>query len=507
VISAKIILGLTAITLVPFATVANAQESTSRVIKITDSKLAAINMGLDSTEHWVTKMKQGDSKRGATLVSELEKLATRFNRIPKSDDDQYNYIVNRFASLAEAIQAKSGQSGSTQPTQENGEQMDGQSPTTNGRPHRHIFTVNKQLDKIETTLRSFDPGNLSQAKLVKEQLAYARQMFERIPVSRHPDFVSTKKRIDAISAQLGNEVPQWKSDEDPIDFLAEMRIKYLKTLALPRAQKVMSTRELTTEDIRHFVGDIAAFRSEVGTDLPKIRAAALATGTASDLVAWLERESTDFIETETSKLLARLDRTIDTAMKDFENLAGLDPDKNKYTFVTESVRKNNEDKFARTIRTMENAKAIEDAFNQPGRWSSRKAELEKHLATYREKAGQASTVTELPIDIGDAELEKIARQTLAIEKYGVGKVERMIVNSRKVPRDSIKTRFFNGALETIVRKWDEYQVCTVEIENGKHIVYFNTLRNFSRGPATTTIDQWILANRFKSGEISADLLK
>ena len=98
-------------------------------------------------------------------------------------------------------------------------------------------------------------------------------------------------------------------------------------------------------------------------------------------------------------------------------------------------------------------------------------------------------------------MTEIAQTTLAVEKYGIESVERMIVNSKKVSRDRINTRFFNGALETTVREWEEFQVCTVELENGKHIVYFNTLKKFSRGPDTTPMGQWVLSNRFISGEI------
>ena len=473
----------------------HAQQQESATVKITNPKLSAINMGLDSTQHWLEKMNSGDARRASRLNADLEKLASRFNRIPKSEDEQYKLVVKRFAHLAQAIQAKSGQAKSQQTV------TNDKDTTNHGIPHKNLFTIGKQLDKIEASLKSFDPIDSRVAQVLKSQFEYANGLFAKVPVSQHPDFIHTKSRLASIVQQIMDDTPQLTASDDPVKFLAAMRTKYVDSLKLPRAQRVMSTRELTTEDIQYFVGGITAFAADVETDLPQIKAAAASTGTASDLVAWVEKESIEFVKSEKEKLQKKLDRAVETALQDAANLAGLDPVKNKYTFVTESVRKNNEKKFARNLRTLENVKAIEAAFQLNGRWSSRKIELEKHIAGYRDKASQAVTVKELPKDIGNAELTEIAQTTLAIEKYGIESVERMIVNSKKVSRDRINTRFFNGALETTVREWEEFQVCTVELENGKHIVYFNTLKKFSRGPDTTPMGQWVLSNRFISGEI------
>jgi hypothetical protein len=497
------LLALTIMTLAA-GTVVSAQDSVQTTVKITDSKLSSINMGLDSAQHWLEKMQTGDTKRGATLTADLEKLATRFNRIPKSEDEQYKFIVNRFATLAKAIQNKS------QTPQPDGITSSNKQTTnrpTTGKPNPKLFTVNKQLNKIEDSLRKATLApNEQESKRLNQMLEYAQEMFESIPMSRQPDYATTKKRLESISQQL-KPSSQQTSNQDPIQFLAEMRKKYTQTLQLPRAQRMMSKRELTNEDVTNFLGSIQRFQADIETDLPNIRNAATSTRSSSDVLSWVEKESVIHIKNETEKLTSKLDRYVDTAMKDMENLAGLDPEKNKYSFVTESVRKNNEEKFARAIRTLEEAKSLEAAFKLPSRWSSKKEQLEKHFAIYLEKAGQAATVSKLPKDIGDKKLSKIAKETLAVKKYGAGKSERLIVNSKMVPRDRIQTRFFNGNLETEVRKWDEFQACTVEKEDGKMMVYFNTFKKFSRAPSTTPIDQWILSHRYKSGEIAPENLK
>ena len=159
------------------------------------------------------------------------------------------------------------------------------------------------------------------------------------------------------------------------------------------------------------------------------------------------------------------------------------------------------------IETLNNVKTLEESLGWDHDWSAKLPEAEQFLVIFQQKAAQAAFHNELPTDIGDAQQTNIAKQTLSKAKYEVGPLERLIVNSKRVPRDRVDTRVFNGKLETTIRKWEEFQVCTVEKEGKKYFVYFNTLKNFSRGPATTPIDEWILSNRFKSGEIAADKLK
>ena len=480
--------------------ITNGQTKEHTVVKITDAKLAPINMGLDSTQHWLDKMKQGDSRRGETLIRDLEKLASRFNRLPKSDNEQYKFIVNRFATLTNEINAKSGSV--SQPEQVQPPQQKGVS-----KPNPKLFTISRQLDNIESRIAKFDAASQNDTRIVVEQMKYAKQLFESVAVTRHPDYVTITERMSSIDKKLSSLIPQWESDIDPMEYLKQMREKYVGKDKLPRAQKMMSTRELTSDDLRYFLGKAQTFGNDLDSDLPKIKAAVASTGTNRDIVNWIEVDSVSMMKSEIEKLTAKLDEYVSRAIGDTKRLAELDVEKNRYSFVTESVRKNNEEMMARALRTLENVKSIEEAFGQEDRWSSRRSELEQHIAAYRKKASEAAMVTMLPADIGDEELAEIAKKTLAIEKYGVGQIERMIVNAKKVPRDRIQTRFFNNSLETVVRKWDEYQVCTVEKEGDKYVVYFNTLQNFSRGPVTTPIGEWILSIRYKQGEIEPANLK
>ena len=117
----------------------------------------------------------------------------------------------------------------------------------------------------------------------------------------------------------------------------------------------------------------------------------------------------------------------------------------------------------------------------------------------------------------DAELQKIARETLANPKYGVGEIRRLVVNTQKTHREkqTSETQYddvdvslggkitLHGTQTTYFYEWDEFQVATAEPVGAKHHVFYNTLKYFTRGASTTPLNRWIVANRFQGNEIPA----
>ncbi len=283
--------------------------------------------------------------------------------------------------------------------------------------------------------------------------------------------------------------------------------KYRTVNELPEIRKLMRSGALSQDDVNYLVKGIKGFEIESVKDLAIIKQSPETQRVGSDLARWLETGGKQKIEQIKTQLKMTLDSKVRQGVNDAQSVSQLDPEKNRYTFATESVRKNWERRLGHTVETLKNAKRLEESLDLSTTWSDKLSEVESYVATFRSKVAAASKVSTLPQDIGDRALAKIAKSTLANKKYGVGKIEQLIVNSKKMPRNRIEHKAFNGRLETIVRKWEEFQVCTVELENGKRFVYFNTLKNFSHGPATTPIDQWILSKRFKQGEFEASSLK
>lgn len=477
-----------------------AQQNTTTV-KITDSKLAPINMGLDSAEHWIEQMKAGDSTRARTILSDLEKLATRFNRLPKSDDEQYQFIAQRFGALVTELQdkAQTKQPETSTKTQHENSTAD---DAASQRPHRNLFPLSRQLDSIEAELAS-GKGEFDQRTL-RVKIENAQDLFSEIPVSRHPDYQSVKLRLQTVLEKVGMSAKGDGETEDFEALLTSMRKKYQSDRKLPRAQRTMSTLSLSVEDVQYFVGGIAEFTEDLDSDLPKIKQAVLATGKGSDLSSWLENEIQKEIETQTSRLVARIDSVVERAIVDAKHLTELDVEKNRYSFATDSVVRVNRQKFDRAIETIRNAKALEKQFDLGERWTSKLAQLESDVDLYVQMCGQATSVKELPKEVGTAKQREIALQVLSKEDYGVGEITKLVVNSKITERDRIDTRFFNSRLETTVREWEEFQVVTIEREGAESVVYYNLLRKFSRGDATTPIDRWILADRFLKGNFVPD---
>jgi hypothetical protein len=419
---------------------------------IRNPRLNPINMGLDSIEYWNQKMKIGDQRRGAKLIHDLDKLQVRFARGPSTQDADYKYISQRIKTLRQAIKTKS--------------------QTTVAKP---TPTANKKSNTPST----------------QTEAAIASSKNRTAPLNSIAKTMSATEMTTDQAAKIVSNL--WK--------------KYRTVNELPEIRKVMRSGALSQDDVNYLVKGIKGFEIESVKDLAIIKQSPETQRVGSDLARWLETGGKQKIEQIKTQLKMTLDSKVRQGVNDAQSVSQLDPEKNRYTFATESVRKNWERRLGHTVETLKNAKRLEESLDLSTTWSDKLSEVESYVATFRSKVAAASKVSTLPQDIGDRALAKIAKSTLANKKYGVGKIEQLIVNSKKMPRNRIEHKAFNGRLETIVRKWEEFQVCTVELENGKRFVYFNTLKNFSHGPATTPIDQWILSKRFKQGEFEASSLK
>ena len=245
-----------------------------------------------------------------------------------------------------------------------------------------------------------------------------------------------------------------------------------------------------------------AFGEHADKDLPQLRRVVQATGQGAYWLRWLESDSIEQIKRNMESIKRVIDNRIESGLRDAKQRSSLDPEKNKYAFSNEAILKEHEADHARTLRTIQQAVRLEEQFELPVTWSPKIDELQGYIATWEEKVKVASSVTKLPIEVGTKELHSIAEEVLRVEKYGVGKLVRVIVNSKLVPRDRIEHRASGGKIETIVRQWQQFQVTTIEDEDGKLAVYVNDVAKFSRAPSTTPIGKWILKQRFRRGEVS-----
>ena len=478
-------------------------------IKITDPKLHSINYAIESLEYWVGKAKTGDRQRADRLLTDHAKLDVRFGRLPNTGNEQYQYVARRLAELRNQIVSKGNPEGTASQVKQT-VSSETKSSTLNKSSEPALDpaldSINRQLESIRQDLPGYK-DNERQRSRIRSDLKTLSARYARVPRSNHPSYIAVGKLLDQFqSAMQPQGGPLEMSDQEVSQYVETIRVRYAEQVVLPQARDIMRNRELTSQDVDAFVKKIKDFGEHADRDLPKLRRVVQATGQGKYWLQWIESKALENLKREMEVVKQRVDREIAFGLSTAKNRSELDIEKNNYAFNNEAMRKSNEELFARTLRTIEQAARLEKMLELPPSWSATRIELQDYVATYRAKVRAASTARELPADVGSEQLHQIAVEVLKRKKYGVGKVVKRIVNSKPVPQDRIEHKEFSGRIETVVRKWEQFQVTTVEQEDGKYFVYVNDLAKFSRAPNPTPIGQWILKQRFKSGEIAEDRL-
>ncbi len=472
------------------------------VPKITDPKLHSINYALDSLEHWITKAADGDQQRASALMRDHQKIVVRFDRLPSAESDQYRYVQKRIKTLEQRIQNKATQ-GST------ADDAKRQSPATesqNTQPHPSVAGIQSQLKGLLADIQRYQDNDKQRSRM-RSDLETLTARYGRIPKSDHPVYVSLGKELDhAKRALQPASGPLQMSDSEVADIVEKIRVRYSEQIELPRARDIMHTRELTADDVDSVISKINEFKTAAAQDQPTLRHIVGATGQGRYWLEWIATKAMENLERDLTAMEQMIEREVNFGLSTARNRSELDVEKNNYAFNNEAMRKQNEELFARTLRTLTQAERLNSSLNRQRDWSVQRRQLEQYVTSYRAKVDAASSVRKLPKNVGNEALHKIALEVFKDKKYGVGKVNKRIVNSKPVSRDRVEHKEFAGRIETIVRQWEEFQVTTVEEEGGKYFVYINNLAKFSRAPNPTPIDRWILKQRFKSGEISKDKL-
>ena len=466
-------------------------------VKITDSKLHPINYAADSLKHWIDKAAQGDARRASALLHDLEKLETRFGRIPTSDSEQYRHVASRLKQLRTEIAQKSN----TSDDGGSAKKAANTKPSAT-RPNPAISGIESLVASLEQDLNRYK-DNHKQRSRMRGDVSTLKQRLSRVPANDHPSYKALQQRIGKLETSLQDQGgPLNMSDKEVADYVERIRVKYSEEIRLPEVRDIMTNRELMAKDVDGIMVKMKLFAENVDADLPKLRRVVESTGQGEYWLNWLEKRSIEQLKKNITSIKTTIDNHIKSELRDARQRSELDTEKNKYAFTNESMLKQQQADHARSRRTLQQAARLEKLLGLPATWSPKLQELEGYIATWQKKVGRASVVRELPVEVGTKELHTIANEALRQEKYGVGKVVHMIVANKPVPRDRIEHKAFNGKIETIVRVWEQFQVTTIEAENGKLSVYVNDLSRFSRAPRTTPIGKWILTTRFKRGEIS-----
>ena len=369
------------------------------------------------------------------------------------------------------------------------------------------------LGKLRSRMQRIKDADAAQLKLLNEYFtAIEKSILAKAgsakKVAASKSAVTKPRPIAELSPQSKGLPP---ANGNPADFVNSIQAKYQNggTVQLPKIRRMLNDNKLSEQEVDQVLADFARYETEVAKDLPTLKKVVETSGQGDYWLRWIGGEAQKAYQQEIRVLQSSIDNKITRAAQDAKNRAELDIEKHNFQFRGTAAL-NTLKRLDNAIAMIEQAARLEKPFALDGRWSSQKAALVKNTAAYRAKVEQVDSgkSTVLPKEVVNNDLRKVAEAVLRKEKYGIEKWERLIVNSKLMPRERIEHKAFSGRIETIVRQWQEYQVTTVEKDkNGKLYLYHNMIAKFSRGPNTTPIGEWILSKRFKGNAIAKENLK
>lgn len=264
--------------------------------------------------------------------------------------------------------------------------------------------------------------------------------------------------------------------------------------------------EIDPQSVDAYIAALKATDAARMEDLPRLKNIVQATGEGRSLLKRLETGIVTDIQRSAQIFDQQMKHHVNYVYGQLRTLAELDPTRNAYAFNNEEKRLKNERQFLITSNALTEAARVEAVLGAGQVFDETKRQFDANLEIWRSHFAAAAAGYELPTDIGNEKLRTIAESVLKTEKYGITGWEKIIVNADLRAQETIEHKVIDKGLETIIRQWQEFQVTTVERENGKYFAYFNTLHNFSRGPRTKPVNQWILAKRMKSAEVGRSKL-
>ena len=154
------------------------------------------------------------------------------------------------------------------------------------------------------------------------------------------------------------------------------------------------------------------------------------------------------------------------------------------------------------------AAALEAAVPRPDApdRAAQRAKIAGALEKYQASHTTALSAVRMPAAKSTAaDLIAIAEDVLKRPEYGY-QWKRLVVNAELQHFDKMTGNIDENTSSDLVVSvyhwvWDEFQVTTAELRDGKWYLYANRFRNFASGGPTTPTGRWILAERFEGSEI------
>ncbi|MEM7694772.1 MAG: hypothetical protein AAF318_09995 [Pseudomonadota bacterium] len=266
-------------------------------------------------------------------------------------------------------------------------------------------------------------------------------------------------------------------------------------MALPDPNHVLRDGVLTEDEAIALIGDREETELSLAADLPIMERLAPHFRSDNTLYAAMRGGMIRDYNERVRSMARRLEGVVQRGVDETARRAALDPLRHEDRIRGGAAQ--GFEKDAQTLKMLNAAATLEVAFDLGPRFSSLRDGFVENAARYEAlvaRVGPAAAPT-LPDDIGDGALTTVANTVLARPQYGIGPIRRLVVNAPVRPGERTDVRVFDGKLEVVERRWEAFQVTTVEDVAGVPTLHFNTIAQFSKGDATTPIGQWILHKR------------
>ena len=367
---------------------------------------------------------------------------------------------------------------------------------------RKVMPKIKQLESRKAALNLKDNY---QVRRYTTDTRLATEMFAKAE-KKSPSYAKTAERLKAIQTYV-KKINQPKPEPKLSVSKQTMQKKYggqygggsVKMPSIVYGE----LKPERSEEILKYVATVKSIKDDLAKELPAMKKNPEIFKYQIRYSSYLEKKSTD----DMKRLVQRLSQPMQGTNQRLK--IGAEVDLSNKNHVVNRLGERTRNQIAKMTKLSEPllklATRIEADFGT--NYGSVKLQQEFHkwneLYQAKVKLVEGGKLTELPKDINKPELAKIAREVIKKKKYGIKNVKKMIVNSDKRSKERITYEVSGNTVEKVIRKWDEFQVTTVEEIGGKLYLHFNTIAYFHRGASTTPTKKWIVSNRFKSSEISA----
>lgn len=355
-----------------------------------------------------------------------------------------------------------------------------------------VGMLQRELDKLQQRLDAF-PADDAQVKVVADHFAEFDQAFRSLRERYQNDLT----RADATNARLAELDAKYQSERQPASLQAPFDLDQLRSWAA-QVQRWQQT--------------------EIPQDLAWLQSVAGAGGVdrqhVSRLQHWLGGSWVRRLDEARLQVAQRVRADVDEALRAAEWVQSTDPtDPNHVAnrILGEGAFDGQMQRLQTGLQAIDVAAVHDEAFAAepnaaPVDRATQRQRVEVAIEHLRKVAVVALDHVRLPAAKStDEKLLATASETLGREKYGVGAIERMVINApvqhREMESGSISRGTVNSTVSIYKYAWDEFQVCTAEKEGDEYWLYFNTLKRYSSGDSTTPLGTWILSKRFKSTRI------